>query len=139
MNLFSYFNDDSGAWERITDKEVIEIYYNNNIKNPPAVAVLNNTDNLDKILVRNCRHHKFVALDDNNIICKQFNDNYTLDLLHDFYYIDSDEKYIILHIINSDSGLKEYIEQFNKHMNIRLPDEIKHRRKELCNLKKAYA
>lgn len=138
MNLFSYFNDNSGAWERITDKEVIKIFYNNNIKNPPAVAVLNNTDNLDKILIRNCRHHKFVALDNNNIICKQFNNNYTLDLLHEFYYVDADEKYIILHFINCDINLKDYIEHFNKKMSMRVPNEIKYCRKELCNLKKAY-
>ena len=132
MKTFSKFLEDYG-----NSNEAV-IYYSNNLENTPQVIVINDISSMCEILRKNCRHHKFMALNNNDVICERFNEGYVLDLSSTQVWGDYHKKYIVLHIINSEGDLKEYIEQFNRHMSIRLPDEIKHSRKELCNLKRAY-
>lgn len=137
MKKDSYIFDNCGLWNKDMNNAVT-IMYNNDIKDKPQVIVLNDDVVLGEILRRNCRHHKFTALDNNNIICERFNENYTLDVLDENYYGYADNKYIILHIINTHPDIKEFVDRFNETLSFRLISEIKQKRKQLCNLKKAY-
>lgn len=133
--IYSYIFDNLGTWKV---EDTARINYFNFIDNQPDIIVINNDDNLKSILNKNFRHHKFRAISDHDVICEQFNRNFTLDLCDINVYGYDRDKCIILHFINVKNNLKNYIKQFNKNMGLKLVDEITLNKEYLYNLQQAY-